>query len=745
MDATTQLQTVFHLTGKRPAGELEAIDELGLRPALMARYRDLSRLRHDFPVVLIEQPAPGEPFVRSLTGIVNELVREAAPAGPAGEALRKQLLHVERDIRRASAAGVRGRLSDLWASAVAQQAGEDNPELAEVLLHAGEAIAVDGDVLDCDEAMPERLFTHAWQVVQQEKTGRVRANINELIVSLSDVLRADFVRSAAGRQPERLKTSIGARQQGLFDFNAMARLLAHGATADGLPERRRRRIEWALSALRAQRFFPGTASDASGPGEPPYPFAFDTCRAVQQAFQERLPGMAELVKAMSIAELECDGRYDEAHHDAFFERFDESSLSAKDMEIFPDYCVCLRNRPTATTADANLLALLSSGISVKVLVETDDILQESAIGRGDFAFGVRNVQLASLAIGLTETFVLQSASSNLLQLHDRIRKGLTVPTAALFSVYTPAAPPSSDLPRYLVSAAAMQSRAFPAFSYDPSAGADLASRFSLEDNPQPEHDWPLAGFEYADAALQRMTEELAFTLADFVATDPRYARHFARVPPSAWNDDMLALDDWLRRSPESLEKKVPSLVAVDRDDVLQRLIIDDSLVQAARRCLENWHRLQELGGIHNSHADRLLARERARWEEEKRAEIAALSAAGAVPVEAEAADAAAAKVSAAEVDGAAQEPEPEPERSPDEAWIETIRCSSCNECTQINDKMFEYNENKQAYLKDVKAGTYRQLVEAAESCQLSIIHPGKPADPTEPGLDELIERAQPFL
>jgi hypothetical protein len=208
---------------------------------------------------------------------------------------------------------------------------------------------------------------------------------------------------------------------------------------------------------------------------------------------------------------------------------------------------------------------------------------------------------------------------------------------------------------------------------------------------------------------------------------------------------MLALDDWLRRSPESLEKKVPSLVAVDRDDVLQRLIIDDSLVQAARRCLENWHRLQELGGIHNSHADRLLARERARWEEEKRAEIAALSAAGAVPVEAEAADAAAAKVSAAEVDGAAQEPEPEPERSPDEAWIETIRCSSCNECTQINDKMFEYNENKQAYLKDVKAGTYRQLVEAAESCQLSIIHPGKPADPTEPGLDELIERAQPFL
>jgi hypothetical protein len=58
--------------------------------------------------------------------------------------------------------------------------------------------------------------------------------------------------------------------------------------------------------------------------------------------------------------------------------------------------------------------------------------------------------------------------------------------------------------------------------------------------------------------------------------------------------------------------------------------------------------------------------------------------------------------------------------------------------------MFRYNENKQAYIADVKAGTYRQLVEAAESCQVAIIHPGKPWNPNEPGLAELVERARPF-
>jgi hypothetical protein len=59
--------------------------------------------------------------------------------------------------------------------------------------------------------------------------------------------------------------------------------------------------------------------------------------------------------------------------------------------------------------------------------------------------------------------------------------------------------------------------------------------------------------------------------------------------------------------------------------------------------------------------------------------------------------------------------------------------------------MFAYNDNKQAYIADVRAGTYRQLVEAAEACQVAIIHPGKPLDPSEPGLDELLERAKPFL
>lgn len=79
-----------------------------------------------------------------------------------------------------------------------------------------------------------------------------------------------------------------------------------------------------------------------------------------------------------------------------------------------------------------------------------------------------------------------------------------------------------------------------------------------------------------------------------------------------------------------------------------------------------------------------------------------------------------------------------------EPWIESAMCTSCNECTNINGQMFAYDENKQAYVKDPRAGTFAQMVQAAEKCPAAIIHPGDPLDPDEKDLAKWIARAQPF-
>ena len=79
-----------------------------------------------------------------------------------------------------------------------------------------------------------------------------------------------------------------------------------------------------------------------------------------------------------------------------------------------------------------------------------------------------------------------------------------------------------------------------------------------------------------------------------------------------------------------------------------------------------------------------------------------------------------------------------------EPYIESERCTSCNECTNANRKMFAYNADKQAYIKDPRAGTFAQLVQAAEKCPVGAIHPGTPLNPNEKDLEKWLKRAQAF-
>src|SRR5204863_347128 len=128
-------------------------------------------------------------------------------------------------------------------------------------------------------------------------------------------------------------------------------------------------------------------------------------------------------------------------------------------------------------------------------------------------------------------------------------------------------------------------------------------------------------------------------------------------------------------------RRIPYLLAVDGDDALHRVVVDARLMQAARRCLLLWRRLQEHGGIHDSHAERLLAREKAAWSAAHALSPAASTGAPTAAT-VEGPDA------ASGAEAAAAGPAAPPAHSADEAWIETARCPSCNECQLINDRMF---------------------------------------------------------
>lgn len=720
------------------------------RPALFAGYTDLGKLRHDYPLVLAENDG-GSARMQPLTAVMDELIRKNVLPGPEGDKFRWQLLHMEARIRELVSGGSEEPLSRLWRQAenelLATKKGGERQELSAKLDIVRETMNVDGRIIECDAGTPVRFLVHAWNMIQSSKARAFRKRVDGLILKLSDILKADFVKSDKARSAEVLKSAVGDTFETDFDFSAMSRVLVEGSHSEMLSRERRQRIEAVLMVLQSQRFYaPGRASERWLDGVEPHQFIFDNCADAMTAFRDRLPQMVDFIEAVSIAELEIRNKYRPELHNAFFARFNDCDLTEADLAMFPSYLVCLRDGKSDAVETVRALEAIASGFPVKVLIQTDDILGDPSPEPPRTSFGGGSARLAAMALGVNNAYVFQAASSSLCRLQERVLQGLLYDGPALFSVYSGATKTVAGIPPYLLAAAAMESRAFPSFTYDPSAGPDWVSRFDISDNPQVGANWPLHELSFEDEDQQRITQTVPFTHADFAICDSRYDRHWVPTSHVKWSDAMVPAADYVVAENMNGSENAPYIWTMDRGSQLRRTVLDDRIVSAARRCLETWRGLQELGGINNSHARQQLAQARQAWEEEKNSEIETLKAqqvelqpqyAPAAPVEPVPEPAAAA---------IAVEPEQaEPAAaSPGAPYIETPRCTTCNECTQINSKMFMYDENKQAYIADPDAGTYRQLVEAAESCQVSIIHPGKPRNPDEPNLAELIERAEPF-
>ena len=719
MEADLQSFVTFYLTGRRQATRLEAMGEQKqLLPASLAGYQDLARLRYDFPLVLLPEPV-GERFAEPLSALVDGILRHF-DADADAERIRKQVLRLEAAIRARVLGGETGRLFALW-DETAKRLVEKEAQLADTFRRVRACLKQDGELLDCNGALPGRLIGHAWQLAQQARARRFNEELDRLILKLSEIIEADYAISSASRSAENLRDAFGTGPLDCFNFDAMSNLLNKVSVRENLPKRRKERIQDLISALRSQRFYPAASALNT-----PYRFAFDTCSAAFKAYCERQSAAIELARAMAMARLEIKGEYNEERHDALFDSFGENGLDAEARTLFPDYLVCINAAALTGDEQGTLTDILSADLPIKILVQTDDILETSPIENGHLAFTLRSKQLVRMTMGMG-VYVVQSPAASLPRMQKPIQQGFTHAGAAVFGVYSGDAPATAALPPYLVSAAASESRLFPVFCSNPGAGRDWASRFTVEGNPQPENDWPLHEIVWEDENHQTVKETVPFTLIDFVALDSRYAKHFARVPKAHWNQTIVPVAVTLQKVRQGAVTQVPYLLMTGADKVVQRVLVDEKLIREARRCCTAWNTLRELGGVRNSHAEKLLEKEKAKREQSEQAPAVASPPA-----------------SASKAVEKPESGEKEAEKSSGEAYIETPRCASCNECIQINNKMFSYDNNQQAFIADLKAGTYAQLVEAAENCQVAIIHPGKPSNPNEPDVEALVKRAEAF-
>jgi len=584
------------------------------------------------------------------------------------------------------------------------------------------------------------------------------AQAAELAGQITGLLEADRRHGPAGRGAAALASTFGAAGAQALDAEALARNLPEHRGSKRLEPDRRERLEATLAQLRA-------IVDVTPDGWEPR-IAEGLAGAIA-LFDEAARAALPALRAMRVARLEVRGEYDPGAHDAPLARLDWRGLTAEELLVVPPVVVFEEARVVRGHALSALSALLLSGRPIRVIV-ADPLADADATPAPDTPAGY-HPGLGYLAVAHRESFVLQSTLGRPGHLIPGLRRMATAhgPAAAFVAV------PCWDSPvaPWLQLAAAREGRGTPCFAYDPAGGTSWAERFDLTDNPEIDRAWPRQTVRYRDESGEERTLEESFTWAHAAALDPSWSAHFRIVPRADWCEEQVEVATYLDTPDDARRKLVPFVWTVDSEGHLCRATITRALAFACADRMRAWHILQELAGTDNEHVRRAVsqardeaaaeaARERERLESEHAAELervraetagetmrrlaAVLLGLDTLPRAAVDTAAQAALVAPAAAPATAA---PQPAVAgpvPAEPWLDSALCTTCNECTNLNGRMFRYNANKQAYLADQGAGTFEQLVRAAEKCPARCIHPGRPRPGDKTANPGLLARAAAF-
>jgi len=774
----------FFLLGKRPAG---AAPDPEVVPAVLHQYRDLARIRHDYPFGLSgSDPAQA---VRTLSQIIDGLVAGITDASDSGERLKQHIYRMEPEIRtlvdQDRSAGLLG-LWDLAAKqllAQSQLAKAKKDQLRDNLARVRQNLS-DQQMIACGADAPERLMTGLALLHWRQRCATWRVELDGLIGQVGDLLSINFNNSPESRNPEHLRETTATSEA--IDFSKLSSILATSHLEHQLPEHRSQRIRTALDALLRAR--PLLIPDPAVPDrDTPAPFAitrlYETAQDAIAAYNERLRLITDFCKAIAIARLELANQYRDNVHDDYFQHYDSSYLSRDERALCPPVFVKIKGSEMAPTEMPILLNILLADSPIKILLQVDDLFLRNNPAQTVGVTGNWAARLAVQAMAMNRACVLQAPVSQLQELARGFLDGLDYTGPALFSVYVGNQANRGGLPRFFDAGTAKESRIFPVFTFNPGKGLTLLERLDISKNSQPDQDWPADVFRYraADGTDQSLT--LKFTPAGFLLNDRRYADQYWCLPPDCRHENLLPLPEFLARNSDAAGEKIPYIRCVDAEGCIHKVIMTRHVVTMVRECAASWRQLQELGGINNSYTLRQIAEAKSRLETDKQQEVAAIEEqyrvqmdqdigrltenivgriarqllqlgdnAAATPMTehmapllAQATPATTAAEAAPAPKPAAAEEDEEPAVSLDEPYIDTPLCTSCNDCMKTNAQIFGYDANKQAIIKDARGGPYKDLVRAAEICPVKIIHPGKPKDPNEPGLDDLLKRAAKFM
>ncbi len=498
----------------------------------------------------------------------------------------------------------------------------------------------------------------------------------------------------------------------------------------------------------------------------PYPFPWsnhlfqDSASLAMGVFEGHMAKMAEGFKAVRAAELELAGQYREAEHEAFFTYFNWEQFSDEEFLLCPPVVAVGGDGAMYDIGFQNLSRAMMSGKPIKILVvdtqvysntggqactsgfigQVSDMAQFGKVGKGKQE--VRK-EIGLIAMAHRTTYVLQSTIAHANHMIEGFIQGLMVQRPALFNLYTSCQPEhgiGDDMGHHQAKLA-VESRAYPLFRYHPDKGSTPEQCFDLDGNPALFEDWPSYTLRYLDGSREK-TLELPMTFADFAMTEGRFRKHFRMAPPDTWHENMVPLADFMQLDAGGREGKYPFVWTLDKRKHLSRLLVDETMVKSSEERRDFWVMLKAIAGVKPKAPDAA-----ADLEQQVRRDVVSRIASGLLRMVEGGGELPAGLLDDAGPDVIASSAAAGPAAAGADymaPWLDTEECTACDECTNLNSAMFAYNDAKKAYIKDPLAGPYRDLVKAAEKCTAQVIHPGLPADRSEPDIDKWIARGAKY-
>ena len=779
---------------------------------LLAPYENMKAVSYDYPLWIAEK---SENIPDGLFMPVAELLHGAlktfAPEKNQAKTLRDNIPRLEmyfRDVM--SVSGQPEKFEQILASALEKTriklalTGEESKAFEADLKKLSSHLPVSGTVVGFSGDAVFYVLAALLKANHSSAQTTVNEEIKQLTSSLKELLLVEKSNLPDERKPERLQQSLGFSSK-LINPNSLAEVLPESASVSMSPERMQR-IQKTLEIISdpENRFWTKDAlllvheSNYKRSG-----FSWEDCfpdssvssykdgsaaETAAEIFEKQMEIASKIIAAIRIAKMEIDDHYRTEIHDQFFQNFNWKRMGQEELSLVPPV-ILLEEESSLKDNPQVLSRLLLSAKPINVIVLKNSPLQNnteifsSLNPEDDQAFGFRQ-ELGLLAVSHRKAFVSQASVSHLEHLIQSLSTGIKTGLPSFFNVLAPTTTADQADQTFLVAGAAVESREFPLFSYDPNRGLEWGSRFLVSANPQAEQEWPIYELPVTSTDGTESSLSLAFTPADFMVLRADAKNFYLDVPAQFWSEDsMLPLAEYLRLPLKDTHDKLPFLWTLDEQRVLHRILPNIILTEICRERLDAWSFVQDFGGSNNYHAK--VAAEQERTEaavetEKKIAELEVKHQAELEQVRQQTAGEAMERLSAVLMDldplsvlpsgkavKAAKPEELTPMKSAEqnlaqlvedteedeevadeeiseEAWLETFRCTTCNECTEMSPAVFDYNEDKQAFIKDINAGTFKELVLAAEECPAKCIHPGQPFNPDEAGLEDLIKRAAVF-